>query len=131
MTGLVADKKEIKAKELQNRDEKDKLWDSLVNSMRKGDMLGCSAKGNGMKKYNGQDCGILSGHAYAIMDAIELPWKEDEKDKKKTYHPTHRLLRLKNPWGSGEWTQKWSEKEGYINILEKFMPEIKQHYVHQ
>ncbi len=33
-------------------------------------------------------------------------------------HNNHRMLRLRNPWGYGEWTMKWSEKGEYEEKLE-------------
>lgn len=31
--------------------------------------------------------------------------------KQPNYHDNHRILRIRNPWGFGEWELKWSEKE--------------------
>lgn len=66
----------------------------------------------------------MTGHAYAIIDAFEIDWDEDIADKKSTYHRTHRLLRIKNPWGHGEWKFKWSESEGYKELLKKYYNKI-------
>ncbi len=32
---------------------------------------------------------------------------------KKNSHENHRILRIRNPWGYGEWFLKWSEKEEF------------------
>lgn len=40
----------------------------------------------------------MSGHAYGILDIIELNDPNLEKERK-----CHRLLRIRNPWGHGEW----------------------------
>lgn len=76
-------------------------------------MIGCSAEGEteGYIKLEDISTGIMSGHAYSVIDVIELPWTEDEKATKKNAHKTHRLLRVRNPWGMGEWKLKWSENE--------------------
>jgi calpain len=62
--------------------------------------MGCSAEGGTENKIlvKGEESGIMSGHAYGIIDVFEL------KDEECTnYHKSRRLIRLKNPWGYGEW----------------------------
>lgn len=49
--------------------------------------------------------GILKGHAYSIIDVFELSAPESSN-----YHKSHRLLRIRNPWGNKEWNGKWSDK---------------------
>ena len=44
--------------------------------------------------------GIVPGHAYSVTRIEEVKNKSDG---------THLLLRLRNPWGHGEWTGKWSD----------------------
>jgi calpain len=81
-------------------------------------MMGCSADGGTEAniKMNGEDCGIMSGHAYAVIDVFEIP-DEDCKN----YHKSHRLLKIRNPWGYGEWKLKWSEEEIYRAKFDKFI----------
>ena len=43
--------------------------------------------------------GVISGHAYSLISIHEL--KHRGKDIK--------LLKLRNPWGSGEWQGDWSD----------------------
>ena len=88
-------------------------------------MLGCSAEG-GTELYikiNDEDTGIMSGHAYGILDVFELPDKNS-----KNYHKSHRLIKIRNPWGYGEWKLKWSEDPNYIEKLDKFLPKIDSYY---
>jgi len=88
-------------------------------------MLGCSAEGGTelYLKINDEDTGIMSGHAYGILDVFELPDKNS-----KNYHKSHRLIKVRNPWGYGEWKMKWSEDPNYIEKLDKFLPEIDSYY---
>jgi len=44
--------------------------------------------------------GVISGHAYSLISIHEL----------KVSGEVVRLLRLRNPWGSGEWQGDWSDK---------------------
>ena len=49
----------------------------------------------------GEKKGILERHAYSIQKAVEMDGK--------------RLLRLKNPWGEGEWKGAWSKSSIFQN----------------
>jgi hypothetical protein len=49
----------------------------------------------------GERKGIVDLHAYSVQRAVEIDGK--------------RLLRLKNPWGKGEWKGPWSK----LQILTK------------
>lgn len=76
-------------------------------------MIGCSIsppEGGGRfvqkpVKYNGQVSGLVYGHAYSITDILQIPNKMDglETDE-------HRLIRVRNPWGQGQWQLDWSER---------------------
>jgi len=37
-------------------------------------MMGCSAIGHGFISINGENSGLISGHAYSLIDIIEIPW---------------------------------------------------------
>ena len=47
------------------------------------------------------DVGVVSGHAYSLISIHEIKDKNGQQVK---------LLKLRNPWGSGEWTGAWSDK---------------------
>ena len=57
-----------------------------------------------------QNTGIISGHAYAILDAQTVINKQGQDE---------RIIQLRNPWGSNEWTGAWSDKS------DKWTPELK------
>ena len=53
----------------------------------------------GSKSGNDQDKtpqGINYGHAYTVLRVVEIQG--------------YKLLQLRNPWGSGEWTGDWGDK---------------------
>ena len=50
--------------------------------------------------------GLLSNHAYSIIDMRQV-------------NP-HQLLRIRNPWGQGEWQGDWSDGwDGWTDTLKK------------
>lgn len=85
--------------------DKEKFW-SYIMEKKPYSLLGCSRSGDieGQIKYEGRPCGVMSGHAYAVIDAFEVSNPSLERVRK-----THRLLRVRNPWGETEWNGKWSD----------------------
>eukprot|EP00927_Polykrikos_kofoidii_P075699 TRINITY_DN720_c0_g2_i1.p1 TRINITY_DN720_c0_g2~~TRINITY_DN720_c0_g2_i1.p1 ORF type:complete len:838 (-),score=214.84 TRINITY_DN720_c0_g2_i1:45-2558(-) len=55
-----------------------------------------SSVGNGKCGEDILDCGLVKGHAYSVLRLVEAGGNQ--------------LLCLRNPWGTGEWTGKWSDK---------------------
>lgn len=47
-----------------------------------------------------QSIGLCAGHAYSVLDAVELPTKDKDK-----------IIQLRNPWGSFEWKGAWSDTD--------------------
>ncbi len=48
---------------------------------------------------NKSQSGVVQGHAYTLLNALVLHHKSQEI----------RLVQLRNPWGKGEYTGKWSD----------------------
>lgn len=72
-------KKETKRKDVEA------LWETLVESKENGTMMGCSAEGEteGFINIDDVSSGIMSGHAYSIIDVFTLEFTEKEKETKK------------------------------------------------
>ncbi|CAD7954100.1 unnamed protein product [Amoebophrya sp. A120] len=83
---------------LQGTDETlsvDEMWDTLFRYNRRGSVL-CASGAQRMD-------GLVSGHAYSILDAQEF------KESSRT-GPCHlKLVRIRNPWGGGEWKGDWGD----------------------
>eukprot|EP00457_Paulinella_chromatophora_P003115 gb/GEZN01003120.1/.p1 GENE.gb/GEZN01003120.1/~~gb/GEZN01003120.1/.p1 ORF type:complete len:656 (-),score=44.11 gb/GEZN01003120.1/:277-2244(-) len=47
------------------------------------------------------ETGLAAGHAYGILDVREIPCCCGMF--------SHKLIKLRNPWGKGEWKGKWSD----------------------
>ena len=91
--------------------DKDKFWQFIKERIGEKSLMGCSKSNKGEQEImiNGFRTGIVAGHAYGIMDAFELPNPEKPGPRK-----THRLLRIRNPWGWKEWNGKWGDKSDEI-----------------
>ncbi|PNP42229.1 hypothetical protein TGAMA5MH_05911 [Trichoderma gamsii] len=84
--------------------DKEYFWKELMK-VNQDFLFGCST---GVWGANwGERKGILELHSYSIQKAVDINGK--------------RLLRLKNPWGKGEWKGPWSDgsKEWTAEWLEK------------
>ena len=55
----------------------------------------------------------MSGHAYSLNDVFAIP----NSNNAKRQHS--RLLRVRNPWGRGEWKLKWSDFSDQIKQNKK------------
>jgi len=66
----------------------------------------------------------LKGHAYAIIEILEISAPEANNS-----HKSHRLLRIRNPWGQKEWQGKWSDSDDKLaknrHKIDKYMLEQK------
>jgi hypothetical protein len=100
----------------------DKFWAYLMERIKENCMMGCSVSGDVERQIMIDGCpsGIMTGHAYGIIDVFELPYPEQNKERK-----THRIMRIRNPWGKTEWKGKWSdnseELDKYRDVLNKYI----------
>ncbi|KAM0255054.1 hypothetical protein ACHAQJ_006132 [Trichoderma viride] len=85
--------------------DKEYFWKEELLKVNQDFLFGCSTGVWGVNW--GERKGILELHSYSIQKAVEINGK--------------RLLRLKNPWGKGEWKGPWSDgsKEWTAEWLEK------------
>ena len=79
--------------ESYNHDEiksRDKFFEMLCQSDRRNYTMMSACRGEGEEQHEN---GLVSGHAYSLIDVFKI--KHEGK--------VLRLLKLRNPWGSGEW----------------------------
>lgn len=69
----------------------DDMFDTLLRYKNRRSVL-CASGAERMD-------GLVSGHAYSILDVVRI----------RTQSRTLRLVLIRNPWGSGEWTGDWSD----------------------
>ncbi|KAL8024927.1 putative WW domain, parvalbumin, EF-hand domain pair, peptidase C2, calpain family [Plasmopara halstedii] len=89
----------------------DPFWGKINRYRDCGSLMGCSiqpqTKEVAIESSAGN--GLYFKHAYALVDAAEIKTVEGE---------SVRLLKLRNPWGMGEWTGPWSDSSDERTINE-------------
>lgn len=70
----------------------------------------------GVKKGStAKDMGLISGHAFSLLQVEEVRQSMTSVTK-------FRMVQIRNPWGTGEWTGDWSDKspkwEEYPNVAQ-------------
>ena len=83
---------------------KDTLWNKLVDGAKKGFVMTAGTSGND----DVEDVGLSPGHAFTVLGIHEI---KGEK-----------VIRLRNPWGEGEFNGDWSD------FSSKWTEELKQKY---
>ena len=79
--------------DLKDPKEAETAMKAVSEADGKGFIINCSSKGQGETK-NAK--GIIAGHAYTLAAAVKLSNGTT-------------LLKLRNPWGKGEWTGDWGD----------------------
>mmetsp|Transcript_12488 Transcript_12488/g.10739 ORF Transcript_12488/g.10739 Transcript_12488/m.10739 type:complete len:247 (-) Transcript_12488:110-850(-) len=80
------------AEELDNNDmEPEENWKKIYEFDQKKFIMTCSPRSG----QNKSETGLVSGHAYTLISAFEVEGV--------------RLLRIRNPWGGGEWKGDYSD----------------------
>ena len=91
--------------------------------------MGCSIsapRGGGVEQpveLDDERCGLFYGHAYSIGDVLSFD----------TFDKEHfNLMRVRNPWGHGEWILDWSDKpvdsDPDYGKLQKYKKDLDKYY---
>lgn len=100
LTGGVSEKILLEAQEVKEAMESGQLWKELRKYFQAGYLLGCSNSRkdeDGNQEEGAGNQGIQYNHAYGIMDirvALGI-----------------QLIRIRNPWGYGEWTGRYADED--------------------
>lgn len=114
-----------------HEDTEDGRWNTLYNANRNKYIMTAGTldlMGDGTDQQE-KKTGIVGSHAYSLLAAVELveqspgKWRK-LKDFEQTNKNTIRLIRLRNPWGKGEWKGEW------CNSDKRWNPELKKELGH-
>ena len=100
LTGGASEKFNLRAPETAELIENQVFWKDLKKYHQQGYLVGCAnvVKDDGGSKTDGAgQTGILFNHAYGVMDVRDVDGLQ--------------LIRIRNPWGQGEWTGKFADED--------------------
>lgn len=100
MTGYACEKKTLHDRSANFSLDPDTFWEQLLDFEERGCLMGCSRSG-GVEhalEIDGEQTGIVTGHAYGLNRVFEFADSDMENPRK-----THRLILIRNPWGQTEW----------------------------
>lgn len=65
--------------------------------------------------------GLAGSHAYSLLGVYELVYENNNYRRlhsyeRRKYKKIEKLIKLRNPWGKGEWKGKWSDHDKNWNI---------------
>ena len=93
LTGGQAETIAFRDEETTAEIQSGRLWKKLLGYQKAKYLMGCGS--NAGKDTATSKKGIVQGHAYAILGLYE--------------ESSHRLLKIYNPWSTGEWKGDWSD----------------------
>ena len=100
----------------------DELWERLMKAEENNFIMtaGSDNLNSGSDSYI-QKIGICGSHAYSLLAVYQIEQKYGRYRRKRLgQEHTDKLVKLRNPWGRGEWQGKWSDNDP------NWTPELKQ-----
>lgn len=88
--------------------DKSNLWKKLIHYTKESFLMGCAIEDSSSRSEQENGYGLLANHAYSIIDCQEVQG--------------HKLMRIRNPWGKGEWKGAWSDGS------KEWTPALKKHF---
>ena len=96
----------------QTLDNLKSRWNEICSAINRGNIVTCGTFSKEGKTDQNERDGIHYGHAYSILDAKEFTGNG----------VNFRLVKLRNPWGQGEWKGKWNDDDP------SWTPQYKQYF---
>ena len=90
---------------------KDYLWETMINAENKGYIMTAGTSAD-ITNLNLDEVGLSPGHAYTVLGVMEID----------TGKGVEKVVRLRNPYGNGEFNGDWSD------YSTKWTPELKKKY---
>ncbi|KAG8430384.1 hypothetical protein GDO86_017901, partial [Hymenochirus boettgeri] len=107
-TGGISEPVDLLDENLRSEDERKKLFKALIKAHSRASLLSASIRPtSGQSLEQVLSSGLVIGHAYSITSVRSITLRSGLLS---LFHTQKlRLIRLHNPWGSGEWNGAWSD----------------------
>ena len=95
------------------RQKPDEIWGRLMEAEEKNFIMtaGSDNLNSGSDAYI-QKIGICGSHAYSLLAVYQVDRQYGRYTRRRYGEAhSHKLVKLRNPWGSGEWQGKWSDND--------------------
>lgn len=106
--------------------EDDDIWKLLVQYKRWNSLMGCSIQSNPKEKHKVEadaGNGLHMGHAYSLLNIGEIDLSK-RKGGPGGAPDMLRLVKLRNPWGRGEWEGPFGDRSEEREVLHKEQIEL-------
>jgi len=110
------------AKTYFTKKKPEELWTRLMDAEAKHFVMtaGSDNLSGGSDAYIAK-IGICGSHAYSLLAVYQLAFDGETYTRvEQGEEYTDRVVKLRNPWGQGEWKQEWSDTD------ERWTPELKE-----
>jgi hypothetical protein len=81
-----------------NKNNKEEIWKKCEDSIKNGYLMTAGTSGD-VTNLDIEDVGLSPGHAYTFINIYTV----------KVGNTTERVVKLRNPWGNGEYNGDWSD----------------------
>mmetsp|Transcript_16174 Transcript_16174/g.21413 ORF Transcript_16174/g.21413 Transcript_16174/m.21413 type:complete len:978 (+) Transcript_16174:224-3157(+) len=110
LTGGSSEKVLLTEDKIKALIEDGSLWLKVLNYMKWGYLLCCSMSDAQADMEDEDESGIIKNHAYTILDVTEAGG----------FH----FVRVRNPWGKGEWRGDWSDRSTWWDDYPEILQEL-------
>ena len=98
-----------------NKTKADEIWNKMIYSRDKGYVMTAGTSGD-VTNLDIEEVGLSPGHAYTVLGVHELQGPRG----------LEKVVRLRNPWGNGEWNGSWSDSSSkWTSETKKIQSHIK------
>ena len=91
-----------------NQSKANEIWNKMADSQNKGFVMTAGTSGD-VSNLDIEEVGLSPGHAYTVLGIHELDGPRGRE----------KVVRLRNPWGNGEWNGDWSDSSSKWNSAQK------------
>ncbi|KAM4748487.1 calpain-5-like [Rhinophrynus dorsalis] len=107
-TGGISEPLDLLEENLGSEEKRKKLFKAVMKAYTRASLISTSIRpSSGQSLEHVLSSGLVIGHAYSVTSVRSITLRSGLLSLFRTHKL--RLIRLRNPWGSGEWKGAWSD----------------------